>query len=138
MSPGTFPNDCTPTAFHYVSGISYPKVLEICIRVGGWDSAYGVGGNRFKDIAEELGLTLGKVDEAWHRHEDGSFKETSLGRIRKQTVGQFIRSHPNGTYFVHTADHVFAVINGKNMDRARTGLKTRILYFQEVKPDLRS
>lgn len=132
MSPGTFPNDCTPTAFTYVSGKPYAEVLEVCIRVGRWDARNGVSGLYFKDIAKELGVTLSEIDFGWVRHDDGSHMETPLGRYRQQTVGQFIRTHPVGVYFVHTKDHVFVVNNGKNMDRAKTGLKTRITYFQEI------
>ncbi len=133
MTPGSSPNDCAPTAFTYVTGQPYAKVMEVCVKVGEWDADIGVNGSRFEAIATEFGLVLGELDFAWIRYDDGSHMETPLGRYRQQTIGQFIRTHPKGKFLVHTKDHVFAVIDGKNYDRARTGLKTHLIYFQEIK-----
>ena len=47
----------------------------------------------------------------------------------RPTVAYFLATHPQGTYGVAIAGHVFAVIDGKILDLFQPGMRCRVKYI---------
>ena len=87
--------DCTVRAISVAEGIS-------------WDRAY----DKLSDSARDMGLMMSSV-EAIEEYLDERYKRIPF---YTRTVGEFIDTHPRGTYLITMANHITVVKNGINYD----------------------
>lgn len=87
--------DCTIRAISVAEGIS-------------WDEAY----NELSESARDLRLMMSSV-EAIEEYLDRKYRRIP---IRVKTVGDFIDTHPYGTYLITMNGHITVLKNGVNYD----------------------
>lgn len=87
--------DCTVRAISVAEGIS-------------WDEAY----DNLSDSARDMGLMMSSV-EAIEEYLDERYVRVPF---YTRTVGEFIDSHPYGTYLITMRGHITVLKNGINYD----------------------
>lgn len=87
--------DCTVRAISVAEGIS-------------WDEAY----DNLSDSARDMGLMMSSV-EAIEEYLDERYVRVPF---YTDTVGEFIDSHPYGTYLITMRGHITVLKNGINYD----------------------
>ena len=127
-------NDCVVRAFTYAFDIPYDQSHSICRRGFGRKNRKGTYFlNNFKTgkalIEKETGQSLIDVTPSLGRK-----YYPSTRKIRKKTIGTFIKENNPGTYLVLIRRHMFTikegVVIGNQVDAER--LRARIVSLYEV------
>ena len=136
-------NNCTVQAMRYCFDMTYDEAYYLLKSLGRKDNH----GCLFWNLAPKLGLEvvymsptaaepLAKVDagtvrmmtpeqaESWR----GLQARLPLVADHKMNLGDALAKYSTGKWIISTEKHVLAVVDGKNMDRAGTGMNESVFY----------
>ena len=118
----SFGNNCTLVAVKAVlNGTRSDDEILRAFRGRGYVDNRGMYCKQWHQAARDLGLELAKVvlpkaEGRWVTSSDRWGEEKQSLRIRRETIGEFARRHPEGVYFISTVDHALVLVDGQVWD----------------------